>query len=79
MTGTILVFYKLLFNREEAADLLGIGVRSVDHLVARGLLKPRRIGNAVRFYVVELIRFASQNETEFASDENTGEVTDDHA
>ncbi len=78
MTVLILIFYKLLLTREEAAETLGIGLRKLDQLVARGDLKPRRIDDCVRFYVVELIRFASLNPAELKGADNAAEDSDDH-
>lgn len=79
MTVLILIFRKLLLTREEAAEMLGIGLRKLDQLVARGDLKPRRIDDCVRFYIGELIRFASRNKGEFTSIEDAAEENDDHA
>jgi hypothetical protein len=33
----------LLVGRREAAKLLGLSLRSLDHVVCRGLLKPRHL------------------------------------
>jgi excisionase family DNA binding protein len=53
------LFSKLLLTREEAAEFIGFSLRKIDQLVAAGELKPRRIGESVRFSVSELVRFAS--------------------
>lgn len=79
MTVLILILRKLLLTREEAAEMLGIGLRKLDQLVARGDLKPRRIDDCVRFYVVELIRFASLNSAEPQGADNTAEDANAHA
>ena len=79
MTVLILIFCKLLLTREEAAEMLGIGLRKLDQLVARGDLEPRRIDDCVRFYVVELIRFASENKAVVKSSDNAAEDANDHA
>jgi hypothetical protein len=79
MTVLILISYKLLLTREEAAEMLGIGLRKLDQLVARGDLKPRRIDDCVRLYIGELIQFASENNAELKSGENTAEGSNDHA
>ena len=79
MTVLILIFWKLLYNREEAAETFGISLRKIDELVAEGKLKPRRIDNSVRFYVGELVRFASLDPAEPKGGDNAVEDTDDHA
>jgi hypothetical protein len=79
MTVLILIFYKLLLTREETAEILGIGLRKLDQLVARGDLKPRRIDDCVRFYIGELIRFASLNLAESKGNESTEEASNDNA
>ena len=78
MTVLILIFCKLLFTREEAAQVLGVGLRKLDELVARGELKPRRIDNAVRFYAGELVRFAAGNHAETTTGEEAKEAGNDH-
>lgn len=79
MTVLILIVCKLLLTREEAAEMLGIGIRKLDQLVARGDLKPRRIDDSVRFFIADLIQFASDNKAEVKSVANTEEVSNDHA
>ena len=79
MTVLILFFYKLLLTREEAAEMLDIGLRKLDRLVSRGDLKPRRIGDCVRFYIGELVRFASLNPAELEGDDDATEADNDHA
>ena len=79
MNVLILIFCRLLCKREEAAEMLGISLRKLDQLVVRGELKPRRIDDCVRFYVVELIRFASLNSAEPKGADNAAEDADDHA
>jgi phage terminase Nu1 subunit (DNA packaging protein) len=79
MTVLIMILCRLLCNREEAAEMLGIGLRKLDQLVARGHLKSRRIDDCVRFYVGDLIQFASENKAEVKSGENTAEVKNDPA
>jgi excisionase family DNA binding protein len=37
----------LVFNRREAADALRISMRMLDHLLARGELRGRRIGRRI--------------------------------
>jgi hypothetical protein len=79
MTVLILILTKLLYNREEAAEMLGIGLRKLDQLSARGEIKPRRIDDCIRYYVGDLIQFASGNKAEIKSGEKTAEDTDAHA
>jgi hypothetical protein len=78
MTVLILILCKLLLTREEAAEMLGIGLRKLDQLVARGDLKPRRIDDAVRFYVGELVRFANHNIAKVKEGGNASEAGNDH-
>lgn len=49
---------KLLYSRREAAQLLGVCILTIDHLVQRGELHPRRIGSRVMFSRTELERYA---------------------
>jgi len=79
MTVLILILCKLLYTRKEAAEMLGIGIRKLDEFVMRGEIKPRRIDNAVRFYIGELVQFASMNSGEIMNGDNASEVTNDHA
>jgi excisionase family DNA binding protein len=39
--------YKLLYSREEAAEMLNIGIRTLDRLIAEKELPVRRIGRRV--------------------------------
>jgi excisionase family DNA binding protein len=78
MTVLIFIYAKLLYTREEAAQRLAISMRKIDELVANGELKPRRIDNSVRFYVGELIRFASK-QGDRKCGQNAAGGADDHA
>jgi Helix-turn-helix domain len=50
---------KLLYSRREAAAALGVCLPTLDAIVRRGELKPRKIGaRRVLFTPVELRRFA---------------------
>ena len=40
---------KALLSKKEVAETLSVSVRSVERLVARGVLKKIKIGGAVRF------------------------------
>ena len=40
---------KVLLRRKEAAEALGLSVRSLDYLVAQGRIRPRRFGRRVLF------------------------------
>jgi excisionase family DNA binding protein len=52
---------RLLFPKAEAARLLGVSLRTVDYMLARGDLKARRIGKRVLFERSELERFARRD------------------
>ncbi len=56
----------ILIGRRDAARLLGICVRSLDHAVTAGLLKPRRFGRRVLFTSEELKRFAGRDHARIA-------------
>jgi len=79
MTVFILICSQLLYNSEEAAEMLSISVRKLAQLAARGDLKPRRIDDCVRFYIGDLIQFASDNEAESKFVDNTEEASNDNA
>jgi excisionase family DNA binding protein len=49
-----------LLTTMEAAGVLAVSDRTVFTLVSRGLLKPVRIGRAVRFSPAELARFIAE-------------------
>ena len=49
---------KILISKRESAQLLGLCVRTMEELVRRGELVPRRIGRRVLFRREELERFA---------------------
>lgn len=51
----------ILLSRKDSAQLLGISLRSVDYAIARGLIRPRRIGRRVMLPRTELLRFASKD------------------
>ncbi len=55
---------KILLNRYEAAQLLGISWRTLDDLVRRGEIRIRRVGGPIRGRVLfprsELQRFAEE-------------------
>lgn len=48
----------ILISKKSAAQLLGISPRSVDYLIQRGQLKPRRIGRRVLLSYRSLQQFA---------------------
>jgi hypothetical protein len=79
MTVLILIFCKILFTREEAAESLGISVRKLDQLAARGDIKPRQIDDSVRSFIGELVRFANLNTAEVKQGGNASEAKNDHA
>jgi excisionase family DNA binding protein len=49
---------KLLVSRQEAAQILSIGLRSLDYLVANKQLAYRRIGSRILIATTDLQRFA---------------------
>lgn len=51
----------LLYGRIEAARLLSISTRSVDHLIARGVVKAQRVGGRVLVPATELRRMARED------------------
>jgi len=55
---------KLLVSREEAAQMLSIGIRGVDYLVATKRLSTRRIGTRVRIPIEDVHRFARSDHPE---------------
>lgn len=50
---------KILYSRREAAAALGVCTLTLDKLVQRGELVPKRVGSRVLFTFAELERFAS--------------------
>jgi excisionase family DNA binding protein len=49
---------KVLYSRHEAASALSLNVSSIDVLILRGMLKPRRQGRRVLIPKEELEKFA---------------------
>jgi len=49
---------KLLYSRQEAAQMLGISVRQLDYQVQLKELSARRVGRVVLFSFKELQRFS---------------------
>lgn len=49
---------KILYSRREAAQMLGVCTLTIDKLVQRGELQPKRVGDRPMFSRVELERFA---------------------
>ena len=52
---------KLLYSKKEAADLLGISLRTVDNLIGRKELAVRRVGRRVLVPFTELERFTRRD------------------
>jgi excisionase family DNA binding protein len=50
----------LLLGKSEAAPFLGISVRTLDALIARGEIEVKRIGRRVLIPRAELERFANE-------------------
>jgi excisionase family DNA binding protein len=55
---------KLLVSRQEAAQILSIGLRSLDYLVANKQLAFRRIGSRILIAMSDLQRFARADHPE---------------
>lgn len=51
---------QILVGRIDAAFLLGVSARTIDNLVQRGSLRPRRIGSRCLFLKSELETFAKK-------------------
>jgi excisionase family DNA binding protein len=56
---------RLLYPKREAATLLGISKRSVDHLISAKRLASRRVGKRNLIPLDELKRFARGDRPEF--------------
>ncbi|MCI0722928.1 MAG: helix-turn-helix domain-containing protein [Acidobacteria bacterium] len=54
---------QLLIGRREAAEALGICLRTLDYMITRGQLVARRIGRRVLIPRSELERFAKRDRT----------------
>ena len=54
---------KKLLDRHEAAEFLGVSVRTIDEQTANGSLKCVRIGRAVRFRPETLDSYTEANES----------------
>lgn len=55
---------KFLFTRKEAAHSLGVCVRTLDYLIAKGDLETKRIGKKILIPREVLRRYASGNHPE---------------
>ena len=53
----------ILVSRKDAAALLGLSLRSIDNLLARGQLAARKIGRRTLILRAALERFAQGRET----------------
>lgn len=53
----------ILVSRKDAAALLGLSIRSIDNLLARGQLAARKIGRRTLILRAALERFARSSET----------------
>lgn len=54
---------KKLLDRHEAADFLGVSVRTIDEQTSNGSLKCVRIGRSVRFRPATLESYTEANES----------------
>lgn len=55
---------KFNYTRDEAAYSLGISVRTLDHLISRGVLQTRRIGKKILLPREVLRRYAAADHPE---------------
>lgn len=65
---------KLLYSRKEAAEQLSISLATVDELIVRGDLKPRRMGRRVLVHYKELERLASRDVMEIWPEKQGGKT-----
>ena len=56
----------ILVSRKDGAAILGVSIRTLDYAIARGLIRPRRIGRRVMLPRTELLRFASKDHVQIA-------------
>jgi excisionase family DNA binding protein len=60
---------RLLYDKQTAAEMLSISLRSVNYLLSRGEIRFRRIGNRVLIPHGELVRFAHGHHPESVAGE----------
>ena len=65
--------HSLLVSRRETAQALGLSVRTLDALVARHEIRPRRIGRRVLFERSELERFVRRDHSTRAANAQSKE------
>lgn len=63
---------QILVSRRQAAAMLGISIRSLDHAVVGGLLKPTRLGKRVMFRPEQLWKFAGRDHARLAPPASKG-------
>jgi excisionase family DNA binding protein len=51
---------ELLVDKRVAADRLGVGLRTVERLLATGELRPVKVGRSTRLVVAELDAFVAE-------------------
>ncbi len=59
MQQTVIAVQPVRLGRKEAAQYLGLSVRSLDYLIEAGRIKARRTGARVFIQVSELVKFAT--------------------
>ncbi len=59
MPAPVPALAKLLYDRKGAAYMLSMSVRALDYLIAKKLIKVRRIGGKILIPAAELKRFAA--------------------
>lgn len=62
---------KLLYSRKDAAFALSVSLRSIDHLISKGRLKTRKLGNRVMVAHAELCRFADTDHDTLTSHQSS--------
>jgi len=67
---------KLLYARRDVAHALSISLRSVDHLIANGQIKTRKLGNRVMVSDAELRRFADTDHDTLTSTQPSTDAAD---
>jgi excisionase family DNA binding protein len=66
---------RLLYRRIEAAEALGLSIRTIDFVVAKQLLRVRRIGRRVLIPKAEIERFAKMDHSSGLWPKNNGKTS----
>lgn len=70
---------KVLYSRQEAAEMLGLSLSSVQELMHRGLLKGIRKGRRLLLHRTDLERFAAQDTPQIWVPKENGKTVRIHA